>query len=280
MTIKLTTSTQSSTTVSTTIPSTPETTQEERDLAVIKYTLTTITTTALPSTKTATIVPTAESISLTTEVVTTASVTSTTTTTTEEVFNFDVESSPSYNVVCYFNHTSYRRAKPMSFRTGHIPVPFCSHIIYASLGVNEDAELVPKDPVFDIEQGGFAKFAAIKKRHPKVSVMVAIGEDIGDSKAFLQISKYKQDAVALARNAASWLLDNRYDGLVVQWKMPASRPEDSATMGPYYKARLRMIVAASPGLTGLQNRDIRHGAQRRRTAPDVFRRPSAVTARR
>ncbi|KAH9380311.1 hypothetical protein HPB48_021579 [Haemaphysalis longicornis] len=198
----------------------------------------------MPSTKTTTIVPTTVSISLTPEVVTTSSVTSTTTTTTEEVFNFDVERSPSYNVVCYFNHTSYRRAKPMSFRTGHIPVPYCSHIIYASLGVNEDAELVPKDPVFDIEQGGFAKFAAIKKRHPQVSVMVAIGEDMGDSKAFLQLSKYKQDAVALARNAASWLLDNGYDGLVVQWKMPASRADDSSTIGPPYKARLQMIVAA------------------------------------
>ncbi|XP_077494967.1 chitinase-3-like protein 1 isoform X1 [Amblyomma americanum] len=174
----------------------------------------------------------------------TPSTTSSTTTTTEEVLNFEVDISPSYSVVCYFNHTSYRREEPMSFRTGHIPAPYCSHIIYASVGVDDEYELVAKDPAFDIERSGFAKFASLKKRYRHVSVMVAIGDDIGDSNAFQRMSTQKQDVVAFARNVASWLQQYRYDGVVIQWKMPVNRRNDSGAKASRYRQKLRGVAAA------------------------------------
>ncbi|XP_050048900.2 endochitinase-like [Dermacentor andersoni] len=170
--------------------------------------------------------------------------TSYTGTTTEETFSFDVDSSPSYNVVCYFNHTSYKRDEPMSFRTGHIPVPYCSHIIYASVGVGEDFKLVAKDPVFDVERGGFTKFARQKSRYRHVTVMVAIGEDIGDSNAFRHMSKHKPDVVTFARHVASWLRQHDYDGVVLQWKMPVERQDETSSSASWFRKKLLVVAAA------------------------------------
>ncbi|KAK8774955.1 hypothetical protein V5799_010514 [Amblyomma americanum] len=198
--------------------------------------------TAPPTTSTAVTTTIAQTTFLATN--STPSTTSSTTTTTEEVLNFEVDISPSYSVVCYFNHTSYRREEPMSFRTGHVPVPYCSHIIYASVGVDDEYALVAKDPAFDIERGGFAKFAGLKKRYRHVSVMVAIGDDIGDSNAFQRMSTQKQDVVAFARNVASWLQQYGYDGVVIQWKMPVNRRNDSGAKASRYRQKLRGVAAA------------------------------------
>ncbi|XP_065300379.1 chitinase-3-like protein 1 [Dermacentor albipictus] len=170
--------------------------------------------------------------------------TSYTGTTTEETFSFDVDSSPSYDVVCYFNHTSYKRDEPMSFRTGHIPVPYCSHIIYDSVGVSEDFELVAKDPVFDVERGGFTKFARLKSRYRHVTVMVGIGEDIGDSNAFGHMSNHKPDVVTFARHVASWLRQHDYDGVVLQWKMPVQRQDETSSSASWFRKKLLVVAAA------------------------------------
>ncbi|XP_037273219.2 chitinase-3-like protein 1 isoform X2 [Rhipicephalus microplus] len=164
------------------------------------------------------------------------------TTTTEETLNFDVDTSPSYNVVCYFNHTSYKRDEPMTFRTGHIPVPYCSHIIYASLGVGEDFRLVAKDHLFDVERGGFIKFARLKSRYRHVRVMAAIGEDISDSNAFRHMSKNRADVVTFARNVESWLREYEYDGAVLQWKMPVQRQDDTGGRASLFRKKLLVVV--------------------------------------
>ncbi|KAH6924980.1 hypothetical protein HPB50_027051 [Hyalomma asiaticum] len=164
--------------------------------------------------------------------------------TAEETFSFDVDTTPSYNVVCYFNHTSYRRDEPMSFRTGHIPVPYCSHIIYASVGVGEDFALMAKDPVFDIERQGFAKFAKLKARYRHVTVMAAIGEDADDSNAFRRMSKSRPDVAAFARNVASWLREYEYDGVVIQWKMSAQRPGDASSRASWFRKKLLVVATA------------------------------------
>lgn len=92
------------------------------------------------------------------------------------------------------------------------------------MGVNEYSELVPKDPIFDVEQQGLAKFAALKKSHPSVSVLVAIGEDIEDVFAFCRLSKTSEDTEAFAKNVLAWLNLYDYDGVVVQWKQPQREP--------------------------------------------------------
>lgn len=140
------------------------------------------------------------------------------TTTIEESLHFETIAPPPYQVVCYFNHTSYRRAKPMSFRTGHVPVPFCGYLVYASVGVSEDFELFTKDPTFDIDQRGLAKFAAHRNSYQRPSVLVAIGEDMEDYLALHSLSKSPTDIEMFAKNVLAWLNLFDYDGVVLQWK--------------------------------------------------------------
>lgn len=106
----------------------------------------------------------------------------------------------------------------MSFRTGHVPVPYCSYLVYASLGVNEDFELFPKDPNFDITQRGFAKFASHKNFLQRPFVLVAIGDDMADSLAFQSLSKSSDDIETFCKNVLAWLNLFDYDGVVLQWK--------------------------------------------------------------
>ncbi|CAN7995090.1 unnamed protein product, partial [Ixodes hexagonus] len=160
------------------------------------------------------------------------------TTTTEETLLFPETKPPSYKVVCYFNHSSFRRKTPMSFRTGHIPVPFCTHIVYASLGINDEFELTAKDSEFDITQGGFVKTAALRKTYRGLTVLAAIGEDINDSRMFHRLSQSTNDTETFARNVLSWLNYFNYDGLVVQWR------QYHEPWAAHYRDDLNRIVSA------------------------------------
>ncbi|XP_042149635.1 endochitinase-like, partial [Ixodes scapularis] len=140
-------------------------------------------------------------------------------------------------VVCYYNHTSFRRQTPMSFRTGHVPVSFCTHAVYASVGISDDLELIAKEPEFDIVQGGLIKFAALKKTHPHLTVLAAIGEDMKDSRAFKMISKNAEDRKTFAKNVQFWLNRFSYDGIVVHWK------QYHQSQAAHYQDELNRIVA-------------------------------------
>ncbi|KAL1425592.1 hypothetical protein MTO96_019021 [Rhipicephalus appendiculatus] len=214
-----------------TVPSTNKTTEYASTTSVSEATSSTVPTT------------TSNDVTTTLGTETTEQTSSYAVTTTEETLSFDVDTSPSYNVVCYFNHTSYKRDEPMSFRTGHIPVPYCSHIIYASVGVGEDFQLVAKDHVFDVERGGFIKFARLKSRYRHVKVMAAIGEDASDSNAFRHMSKNRADVVTFARNVASWLREYEYDGVVLQWKMPVQRQDDASDRASLFRKKLLVVVS-------------------------------------
>ncbi|XP_064488517.1 uncharacterized protein LOC135400616 [Ornithodoros turicata] len=139
--------------------------------------------------------------------------------TSEEIFSFPTASGPtSHSVACIFNHTSYRRRKPMAFRVGHIPAPYCSHIIYYSAGIGQDFSVISRDRDFDIVQDGFNKFAHLKRIYPHLSVLVAIGGQLSDSKRLSAICQSQETMAIFAINVKTWLSQYDYDGVVIHWQ--------------------------------------------------------------
>ncbi|KAM7312354.1 hypothetical protein ISCGN_009259 [Ixodes scapularis] len=70
-------------------------------------------------------------------------------------------------IYCFFNSSAHRRPEPMTFSVAHINVDYCDDIVYTYLGVDSmAANIVSKDPKFDIQQEGIRKFAKLRERDP------------------------------------------------------------------------------------------------------------------
>ncbi|XP_064489693.1 endochitinase-like [Ornithodoros turicata] len=137
----------------------------------------------------------------------------------EELFSFPTPVPTTlYRVACVFNHTSYRRKEPMSFRVGHIPGPYCSHVVYYSIGIASDFSLQPRDKDFDVVRDGFNKFAHLKRIYPHLSVLIAIGGLPSDSKLLSDICHTQEAMAAFAVNVQTWLSRYEYDGILLDWR--------------------------------------------------------------
>nr|XP_050043068.2 endochitinase-like [Dermacentor andersoni] len=69
---------------------------------------------------------------------------------------------------CFFNHSAHRRPEPVRFGVDSIRVELCDDIVYCYLGVDPaTANIVSKDPKFDIQQEGLRKFTRLRDKGNK-----------------------------------------------------------------------------------------------------------------
>ncbi|KAG0432824.1 hypothetical protein HPB47_020474 [Ixodes persulcatus] len=140
-------------------------------------------------------------------------------------------------IYCFFNSSAHRRPEPMTFSVAHINVDYCDDIVYTYLGVDSmAANIVSKRGASHVallssvvcrstfpisaaaSRGDLPGFVSIG--NVSLVIWAALGGSGADSEALRKMAAQRRYRVEFADNAARWLQQYGYDGLVLHWRQP------------------------------------------------------------
>ncbi|KAL3211089.1 hypothetical protein MRX96_036659 [Rhipicephalus microplus] len=144
---------------------------------------------------------------------------------------------------CFFNHSAHRRPEPVRFGVDNIRVELCDDIVYCYLGVDPTtANIVSKDPKFDIQQESLRKFTRLRDKDVSLVIWAAVGGRRSDGEAFRKLAGQRRYRVEFSENAARWLLQYGFDGLVLHWPNPVG-DQDRQALGAFLRTLRRRLSA-------------------------------------
>nr|QPD99037.1 putative chitinase 1 [Tityus serrulatus] len=126
-------------------------------------------------------------------------------------------------VVCYFISWGINREGHAKFTAEDIDPFLCTHIIYAFAGLDsKDLIIKPGDENVDVNKGTFQGVVEVKKKNPKLKVLLAIGgwvESEGDKYSRMVSDSDKRKT--FVKSAVEFLKKYKFDGLDLDWEYPA-----------------------------------------------------------
>ncbi|XP_064473139.1 chitinase-3-like protein 1 [Ornithodoros turicata] len=134
------------------------------------------------------------------------------------------------SIFCVFNHTSYQRHE--AFRTGYINGHLCTHLMYSSAKLSDDV-ISSANQEFDVIKEGFLNLASLKSKYPHLKVLISVGEYERGSSVFSQMAANEARRSRFVAHAVSWLRENDYDGINIEWMNPADRCGSSADVANF-----------------------------------------------
>ncbi|XP_023236728.1 probable chitinase 10 [Centruroides sculpturatus] len=126
-------------------------------------------------------------------------------------------------IVCYFISWGINRESIAKFTAEDIDPFLCTHIIYAFASLDkDDLIMIPGDKRVDVDEGTFKSVVEVKKKNPKLKVLLAIGgwvESGGDK--YSRMVRDSDRRKKFVKEAVELLKKYKFDGLDLDWEYPA-----------------------------------------------------------
>ncbi|KAH6938522.1 hypothetical protein HPB50_010268 [Hyalomma asiaticum] len=155
--------------------------------------------------------------------------------------------SPKAVIFCLYNNSRYSKSGRYDFGPEQLPLPYCSNIVYWSLGM-DDGVIRSRAPQFDLTHGlGVLRQNMLSHGIANATLLVALG---GYSEDAPQFSRLGADARAMSRFTSSviYLLRTYHlDGVALHWIGPelgCQGAGDVSTMTRVVR-RVRQAILAS-----------------------------------
>nr|CAH7749519.1 unnamed protein product [Callosobruchus chinensis] len=146
-------------------------------------------------------------------------------------------------VVCNYEAKAHLREGLAKFEISDIEpaLQFCTHLIYGYAAINEDTlKVMPLNEQFDVIKDNYRKVSDLKKKYPKLKVLLSVGgnEDVsGDgeekNKKYREVvsrfyfSQLETSArrLALVNSAHTLVKGFGFDGIDLAWEFPETKPK-------------------------------------------------------
>ncbi|MCL4137154.1 UNVERIFIED_CONTAM: hypothetical protein GTU68_058097, partial [Idotea baltica] len=133
-------------------------------------------------------------------------------------------------VVCYVATWAVYRPNRGRFTLDDVDPMLCTHLVYSFLGMDDKSfTLIPLDPEYDINKGGFEKAIGLRAQNPQLKVTVAVGGWTEGSEKYSAMASTPASRKAFIDSVVAFLKKYDFDGLDLDWEYPANRggkPED------------------------------------------------------
>lgn len=135
----------------------------------------------------------------------------------------------SAKVVCYYSAWAYKRPKPMNYDIDDIPGDLCTHVIYSFIGLDPKSySLKILDQKYDLENKGFEKFVALKKKFPHLKTLVSMGGWDEGGKQYSEMVSDPSKRAKFVTQVIDFLNKYNFDGFDLDWEYPGASDRQGA----------------------------------------------------
>ncbi|GFO39145.1 chitinase-3-like protein 1 [Plakobranchus ocellatus] len=126
------------------------------------------------------------------------------------------------------------------------PPGLCTHIVYTYAAI--DTDNLGLMPAGDYEENNYQTLASLKALDPQLKVILGVGGPSAISDGFTEIINSTETIEEFVKNAAQFLIDRNFDGIMLDWMYPGlgnSPAEDVDSYPLLVEAMLRYFTGAS-----------------------------------
>ncbi|XP_064596682.1 chitinase-3-like protein 1 [Liolophura sinensis] len=132
-------------------------------------------------------------------------------------------------IFCYFSSSAQYKSGIGKFLPENIEPSLCTHVIFAFVDVVHGYKLEPSNWNDLGSDGLYARTVALKKKNPRLKVLLAVGGWFVGSEPFVSMISNVLNRKAWVANVVKFLRLHGFDGLDMDWEFPGVRgspPED------------------------------------------------------
>ncbi|XP_074490147.1 chitotriosidase-1-like [Sebastes fasciatus] len=122
-------------------------------------------------------------------------------------------SASSLRLVCSYDSKARDRVDGAKVTVSDIDPNLCTHLIYASAGIDQGYRLAPK---YTNEEKNYQAFNTLKTRNPKLKTLLSVGDL--DLQKFSEMMSTQPRRARFIRSAIIGLRNNGFDGLNLIWR--------------------------------------------------------------
>ncbi|CAH1982111.1 unnamed protein product [Acanthoscelides obtectus] len=131
---------------------------------------------------------------------------------------------------------------------------YCTHLVYGYAAINDDTlKVTPLNEQFDVIKDNYRKVTDLKKKYPKLKVLLSVGgnDDVSGegeekNKKYREVLETSARRLAFINSAHTLIKGFGFDGMDLAWEFPETKPKKiKSGIGAFWSSVKKTIAGES-----------------------------------